>query len=222
MNSLPPVGTYPVTVDYAGDATHDPSHTAIAVKVTEPSVAKADTVVSALPLTVNGNATATLKLKVTGGASLPTGTVDVREGKTLLGRPGLIDGTGTLTFTGGRFSVGTHTLTLEYTGDALHNGSRATVQVTVVKAPVKTSTKVSTALTDKKLRVTVTVSPSNAVGKVIIQVGSKSYTITVKKGVAVKTVDRPKTKKVTIKATFVPSDKAKYTGSTTTKPLAVR
>ncbi len=222
VNSLPPVGTYPVTVDYMGDATHDPSHTAVALKVTEPTVTKADTTVSAPALTIKGTATATLKLSVNGGASAPTGTVDVKEGKTLLGRPGLIDGSGTLTFTGGRFSIGTHTLTLEYPGDALHNASRTTVKVTVVKAPAATSTKVSTTLTRSKLRVTATVRPSNASGKVIIQIGSKTYTITVKKGVAIKTVSRPKTKKVTIKTTFVPSDKAKYNGSTATKTLAVR
>jgi hypothetical protein len=224
VNSLPPVGTYPVTVDYIGDDTHDPSHTAIAVKVIEPSVTKADTVVSAASLTIADNATATLRLQVAGGKSLPTGTVDVTEGKTLLGRPGLIAGGGTLTFAPGRFPVGTHTLTLSYSGDALHNASKATVQVTVVKAakPVKTATKVSTKLTGSKLRVTVTVSPSSATGKMRIQIGSKSYTITVKKGVAVKTVARPKVKKVTIKATFTPSDKAKYTSSATTKPLAVR
>lgn len=222
VSSLPPVGTYPVTVDYSGDDTHAPSHTAIALKVTEPTVAKADTTVSAPALTIKGTAAATLKLSVSGGGSVPTGTVDVLEGKTLLGRPGLIDGSGTLTFTGGRFSIGTHTLTLEYPGDALHNASRTTVKVTVVKAPAATSTKVSTTLTRTKLRVTATVSPSNSTGKVLIQIGSKTYTITVKKGVAIKTVTRPKTKKVTIKTTFVPSDKAKYNGSTATKTLAVR
>lgn len=222
VSSLPPVGTYPVTVDYSGDDAHAPSHTAIALKVTEPTLAKADTTVSAPALTIKGTAAATLKLRVNGGGSVPTGTVDVLEGKTLLGRPGLIDGSGTLTFTGGRFSIGTHTFTLEYPGDALHNASRTTVKVTVVKAPAATSTKVSTTLTRTKLRVTATVSPSNSTGKVIIQIGSKTYTITVKKGVAIKTVTRPKTKKVTIKTTFVPSDKAKYNGSTATKTLAVR
>jgi len=222
VNSLPPIGTYPVTVDYAGDATHDPSHTAIAVKVTEPSVAKADTVVSAAPLTVNDSAAATLKLSVTGGASLPTGTVDVKEGKTLLGRPGLVDGLGTLTFTGGRFSVGTHTLTLEYPGDALHNASQATVQVTVVKAPVKTATKLSIKLSAKKLVVTVKVSPANAAGKVAIVIGSKTYTITVKNGTAVKTVSRPKAKKVSIKATFTPYDKARFASSSLSKGVSIR
>jgi|GEM_PF-915814 hypothetical protein len=221
VNSLPPVGTYPVTVDYSGDTGHDPSHAAIALKVTEPTVAKADTVVSGTPLTINDKATATVKVKVTGGSSLPTGTVDVSEGKTLLGRPGLISGNGTLTFTAGRFSVGTHTLTLSYAGDALHKPSQATVQVKVVKS-VKTTTKVSVTLTRTSLRVTAKVSPSTVSGKMLIQIGSKTYTITVKKGIAIKTVSRPKTKKVTIKATFVASDKVKYAGSSASKALALR
>lgn len=216
VTALPPTGTYPVTVDYSGDDSHQPSHTAIALKVTEPAVVKADTVTSGTALTVTQDKPATLKLTVTGGKATPTGTVDVKDGSTLLGRPGLVNGAADLTFSGSGLSVGRHTLTLEYAGDALHNASSSQVVMTVVKAakPAKTSVKVSTKKTAKKLTVTARVAPSAAAGRVVIKIGTKSYTVSVKAGKAVKTVTRPKGSSVMVTATFTPTDKARYASAT--------
>lgn len=224
VSALPPTGTYPVTVDYSGDTTHLPAHTAIALKVTEPAVDRVATTTSGTPLTITEGRVATLKVAVSGGAPVPTGTVDVSEGSALLGRPGLINGAGQLTFTGTGLSVGTHTLNLAYSGDTLHKPSTATVTVTVVKAtkPAKTSTKVSVRTTKSKLAVTVKVSPTSAKGTVRITIGTKSYTLSVTNGSVLKTVVRPKSSTVLIKVSFTPWDKVKYAASTTTLRASLR
>jgi hypothetical protein len=221
---LPPVGSYPVTVDYSGDASHAPSHTAITVKVTEAAVEKADTTTAGSALTITQGSPATLKLSVAGGSSRPTGTVDITEGSTLLGRPGLVDGTAELTFTGANLALGTHTLTLAYSGDALHKASTSQVVVTVVKAvkPARTTSRLDIRQTGKKLTANFSVAPTSAAGKVVVKIGSKSYTLTVKAGKAVKTVSRPKGKTVVVTASFTPADKAKFAGSTTKVTVKLR
>ncbi|PKQ32002.1 MAG: hypothetical protein CVT62_06360 [Actinobacteria bacterium HGW-Actinobacteria-2] len=224
VSALPPTGTYPVTVDYSGDSTHLPSHTAIALKVTEPAVSRADTTTTGANLTITEGTPATLAVNVTGGATTPTGTVDVTEGSALLGRPGLVDGAGRLTFTGNGLSLGSHTLTLTYSGDTLHKPSQSTVTVTVVKAvsPAKTSVKISVKKTKSKLGVTVKVGPSAAKGTVRITIGTKSYRLSVKNGSVLKTVVRPKSSSVLIKVSFTPSDPATYAGSTATLRASLR
>jgi hypothetical protein len=224
VTALPPTGTYPVTVDYSGDDTHAPSHTAIALKVTEPAVAKVDTTTSATALTLAQGNTATLKIAVDGGATQPTGTVDVTEGSTLLGRPGLVDGAATLTLSGSGLKLGSHTFTVAYTGDALHNGSSSRVKVTVVAAAktVKTTTRLTTKRTVKKLTVTVIVGPSTATGKAVVKIGSRRFTLTVKGGKAIKTVARPKSATVVVSAVFTPSNAAKYNGSTAWARVSLR
>ena len=68
-------------------------------------------------------------------ANPTTGTVEIRDGDTVLGSTTLAtDGTGTVTIEAGTLEVGTHTLTVRYSGDANNNPSTSSVEVSVVKA----------------------------------------------------------------------------------------
>ncbi|VXB01475.1 ExeM/NucH family extracellular endonuclease [Aeromicrobium sp. 9AM] len=64
----------------------------------------------------------------------PTGTVTVKDGATVLATGQLTDGAVTLPVDAGDLSIGDHTLTVAYAGDAGHEASSTTVKVEVVKA----------------------------------------------------------------------------------------
>ena len=66
-----------------------------------------------------------------------TGTVEVRNGDTLLGTSTLVGGTADVSISAFALQPGTHTLTVRYLGDATHLPSQGTLQVTVGKADVE-------------------------------------------------------------------------------------
>ena len=75
-----------------------------------------------------------------GGASVPTGTVTFKDGTTTLGSMTL-NGTGIAVYTTSSLSVGTHSITAAYGGDAANGASSSTAaSVTVTAAPAPTVT----------------------------------------------------------------------------------
>ena len=82
------------------------------------------------PITYGTDGTVT----VTVTPSTATGTVELRDGQTLLGTGDLADGTATITVEGTALAVGSHDLTLSYLGATGFDPSTGTVTVTVVKA----------------------------------------------------------------------------------------
>ena len=82
------------------------------------------------PITYGTDGTVT----VTVTPSTATGTVELRDGQTLLGTGDLADGTASITVEGTALEVGSHDLTLSYLGAAGFDPSTGTVTVTVVKA----------------------------------------------------------------------------------------
>lgn len=64
--------------------------------------------------------------KVTGGSTVPIGTVTLSDGSTSLGQQTL-DASGTAMFTVSTLSVGNHALTFNYSGDATYNPSTSPV-----------------------------------------------------------------------------------------------
>ena len=67
----------------------------------------------------------TLTAKISGGSGVPTGTVTLLEGSTPLGRQAL-DADGAAQFTLSTLSVGSHALTVNYSGDARYGSGLAT------------------------------------------------------------------------------------------------
>lgn len=78
---------------------------------------------------VAGSAGTSAQVTVSGSAPTPTGTVNlVLDGVTQIATGTLVAGAVTFAVSGGTFSLGAHTLTAEYQGDAKHLGSNSNPQ----------------------------------------------------------------------------------------------
>jgi hypothetical protein len=86
-------------------------------------------------------------VEATVSSSTPaTGTVTVTDGSEVIGTaPVSGDGTATVAIPGDALEPGTHTLTVDYSGDADHKASSSTVEVTVAKAEPTLESAVSPA-----------------------------------------------------------------------------
>ena len=91
-----------------------------------------DTVVSGAGTTYTYGRAGSVEVTVTPGEA--TGTVSLRDGDTVLGTATLVDGKADVAIEAKALSVGTHDLTLVYSGDSGHSGNEGGVQVEVVRA----------------------------------------------------------------------------------------
>ncbi|MCD9198933.1 ExeM/NucH family extracellular endonuclease [Aeromicrobium wangtongii] len=89
----------------------------------------ATTTSATAPASIRAGADLTVSVSVSGRA---TGDVTVTEGGTVLGRATLVDGAAEVVIAG--LPIGSHLLTVTYSGDATHQGSSTTVATRVVKA----------------------------------------------------------------------------------------
>jgi hypothetical protein len=122
------VATHSITAVYSGDGNfhatgETPGSTATALSQV---VNKADTTTSVTsdvnPSTIGQTVTFTATVSVVApGAGTPTGTVDFKDGATLLGT-GTVSG-GTASFSTSSLSAGNHSITAVYSGDGNFNGS---------------------------------------------------------------------------------------------------
>ena len=129
-NALP-VGTHTLTVNYAGDANHEASTSTFTVIVTE--APPTETTVSATCPTVTFGTGWSSQVTVT--PSTAAGTVTILDGPTTLGSATLSGGTASVAISGTALPVGTHTLTVSYSGDETHESSTSTCSVTVEAPP---------------------------------------------------------------------------------------
>ncbi|MDH6138996.1 MULTISPECIES: Ig-like domain repeat protein [Kitasatospora] len=124
-------GSHPLTAVYSGDGDFNGSTSPVDTQ----TVGKADTATalsSAPDPSASGQAkvlTATVTV-VAPGAGTPTGTVSFFNGATLLGTSALAEGVATFGTT--TLSVGSHSLTAVYSGDADFNGSTSPVDTQTV------------------------------------------------------------------------------------------
>src|SRR5262249_20276885 len=107
------VGTHSITATYSGDANNATSTSAPLSQVVNQGA-------TTITLTSSPNPSAfgrfvTFTATVTG--SSPTGTVTFKDGSTVIGT-GTLNGSGQATFTTCTLSVGTHSITATYNGDA--------------------------------------------------------------------------------------------------------
>jgi len=137
-------------------------------------------------------------VRVTGAGGTPTGTVRVADGKRLVGSATLSGGRATVTVASD-LTVGSHTLTVSYSGDKAFKSSNDTVKVTVTKRSSRTSVKVSPKNPTHTQRATVTatvktvqpkgsvtVKVTHAVKKTVVTHGKKVTTTVTKTVVSTK------------------------------------
>lgn len=174
-----PVGVHELPLNYPGDAQHAASSTTVVVTVTaKPAPGAVDSAVTGTGGTVTYGTAGSVTVNVTPAAA--TGTVAVSKGNDVVGSVVLASGQGTVTLPAKSLPVGTHVLTLTYSGDTGHKPSTGSVTVTVVKAEgtVKAKVKPKRVVADKtRARVVVTVDAEGFVptGRVKVLVAGKTY-----------------------------------------------
>lgn len=120
-----PVGTDPITASYGGDSNNNP-----ATGSTTQTVAKA---VATVTLTSSANPSSpnspvTFSATVYAGATAP---VTFFDGSTILGT-GAVNAAGVATLTTSSLTIGSHSITATYAGDANYNSATSAVLVQVV------------------------------------------------------------------------------------------
>ncbi|MGA3224996.1 MAG: glycoside hydrolase family 44 protein [Acidobacteriaceae bacterium] len=126
-------GTHSITASYAGD-TADQSSTSSAVSVQVNGAAALQTTA----VTLTGSATTavsgqSITLTATVTPASATGTLSFKDGNTALGSATLASGKGVLAVS--TLSVGTHSLTVAYGGDAADAASNSNTVVVTITAP---------------------------------------------------------------------------------------
>jgi predicted extracellular nuclease len=124
------VGQVSLTAVYDGDATHNGSQKTITLTTT-----KATSITAGVDgSVVYGQAgTATVNVTAPNGV-VPTGTVTVKNGGTVLGSAALASGSASVTIPAASLAVGVHTLTAAYDGDSDVQASTDDFTFTVTKA----------------------------------------------------------------------------------------
>ena len=124
----------PMTLTLVGATTGTESQVTVNV------IQAGTTSVTANDFTVEYGQPAPIQVTVSGPGLTPTGTVDLKDGTTVVAS-GTLDGTGkvTLTVPARTYPVGQVTLTAVYNGDAQHTSSQKTLTLTTTKATSTTN-----------------------------------------------------------------------------------
>jgi len=133
------LGAHTISAQYAGDANFLNS-TSAGLNQTMSQAATATSVASGLnPSTFGQAVTFTATVTVTApGSGTPTGTVNFRDGATLLGS-GTLNGSGQATFTTSALGAGAHSINAVYAGDANFQTSASTNLAQTVNAASTTT-----------------------------------------------------------------------------------
>ena len=131
------IGTHSITADYGGDSENAASNSpAFSQEV--------DATPSAAVVISNNNPsiatkTVTFTVTVTGVSGNPTGNVTLKDGTTVLSAGLTLAGAGITTYTTSALSVGTHSITGVYAGDANNAGTTSPVLSQVVNQATTTT-----------------------------------------------------------------------------------
>ena len=154
-------GTYSVVANYQATTLFHSSSSA-PVQLTVLGVASTTTMTaSPNPVTVTQAAAFTVKVAAAQGNHLPTGTVTLLDGGTVL-KTATLDANGSAVIPISTLSVGTHTITARYGGDANFNASSATVSeiVALIGAAMNLTASPNPANNGQTVTMTATVTPS--------------------------------------------------------------
>ncbi len=110
------VGSHTITADYSGTSTLAPATSGDLVQVVRAITAVA--IVSDNNPSTDGESVTFTATVTSGGNPVTTGTVQFSDGATPLGTPVAVDGSGEATFTTSSLTVGSHTITADYSGTA--------------------------------------------------------------------------------------------------------
>jgi hypothetical protein len=134
------VGTHAITASYSGDDNFAASTTLLPANlIVRAALTRTTLTSSALVVSASTPVTFTAVIGVLlPGTGLPTGTVTLREGNTVLGTAEIqiVGGRAQATLTLSTLSVGRHLLSAWYGGDGRYLASRSLVLVELVTAPV--------------------------------------------------------------------------------------
>ncbi len=131
------VGTHSITATYSGDGIYASSLSSAVSQVV--SLAASTTILASLPNPSPSGQSVTFTATVTGAAGSPTGTVTFRDGAMVLGSPSVASGIATLATSA--LTVGTHSITATYSGNATYSSSVSDTvsQVVANSAPTASS-----------------------------------------------------------------------------------
>ncbi len=162
-----PLGLSTITAAYSGDAVFTPSSASVDQVVGKGSTSTS--VASSLNPSLGGNTvTFTATVSAIGGFGSPTGTVEFFDGATSLGVQPMAGSTASVSTSG--LSVGSHSITAVYSGDAGFTGSTSPVLTQVVNTPLRTaatvvtSNRVPSARFGQTVTFTATVRPASGTG----------------------------------------------------------
>lgn len=128
-------GEHPIVAVYAGNATFDGSTSNLLTQVVSAApLGQTTTILGSQPNPSTTGQAVTFSAKVSGDGTIPTGTVEFREGTTVLGA-GSVDATGIATFATAELTAGDHHITAAYSGDDRFAGSTSAEIVQVVVEP---------------------------------------------------------------------------------------
>ena len=163
----------------------DHSPEIVGINVVDPQPVTTTVTGSAPPIEYGAKGSVTVEVR----PSTATGTVTVSRGTNELGSAALASGAATVDLSATSLPIGTHVLTLSYSGDAWHEASTGTVTVTVTKASPALSAEVTPkrlVAKDTKPRVVVTVAADGITptGSVLVAVDGDTYWASLTNGVA--------------------------------------
>ena len=208
-------GGHTLTASYGGDTNYLASVSPGTSQTVNPAGTTTSVSSSSSTSTYGQTVTFTATVSHTSGSATPTGTVQFKDGATVIGSSG-VNGSGVATFSISTLPVGPHTISAQYSGDGNYSGSgSSTIGQTVNKA--NTTTTVQTSGSPSKVGQTVTftatISQAAATGTVEFLDGSKSLsTVPVSGGHAVFSTASLSSGKHSIKARY--SGDSNLNGST--------
>ncbi|MCU1323157.1 MAG: repeat containing protein [Acidobacteriaceae bacterium] len=126
--SILAVGSHPVTASYAGDAGNSGSNSTTINQEIQQAATTISLLPSQSPTQLGQAVTFTSAVSNPSTTIVATGSVTFQEGSTVLGTAAL-NGAGSTTFTTSTLSLGKHTITATYSGDANHVASTSTAIV---------------------------------------------------------------------------------------------
>lgn len=138
------------------------------------AVPASTTAAIATAATVRLGSPVSVKVSVSGAGETPTGPVVLRKGSTVLASADLASGRATLKVGSAKLGTGSHSLSVDYAGDASHGASSDTVTVKVVKATSRTTLALAKAASRRPLvtlRVTAAVAVSGSVQVSVVRDG---------------------------------------------------
>jgi hypothetical protein len=162
-----PLGSNSITVMYTSDGHYQGTSSAAISQTINPAATRTVVTTSGSPSVFGQSVTFTATVTVRSpGSGMPTGTVEFKDGSTVLG-PGTINSSGQATYTTSALSVGSHSITAVFEGDPDFTTSTSgaiTQRVTKASAGAAVSPSQSSVASGTPVTFTASVTPTTPGG----------------------------------------------------------